>query len=112
MKVDGQHFTNSKTCQGESFTVPGAPLDIAEITITGRYPESGWARNKESHEMVRVQSGNGQLLLKSGETTELSQGEAVHVPPGIWFAWNGDMTITMACSPAFKPEQYEAKEAE
>lgn len=86
------------------------PLDIAEITITGRYPESGWARNKECHEMVRVQSGKGQLLLKSSEVTELSEGDVAYVPPGVWFAWNGDMTILMACSPTFNEDQYEIEE--
>jgi len=110
MKLEGIPFVNSATCSGISFANAAAPLDIAEIIIIGRYPESGWAKNAECHEMVRVQSGDGQLILKSGEATELSEGDVVHVPPGIWFAWNGDMTITMACSPAFNPNQYELEE--
>jgi len=109
MKIHSQQFTNSDTCQGESFTVSGAPLDMTLITIAGRYP-AGWARNKVCHEMVRVQSGKGTLLFRDGEVIELSTGDAVYVPAGNWFAWDGDMTIVMACSPAFSKEQYEIKE--
>ena len=109
MKLHGQEFTNSDTCHGVAFAA-GAPLDMAEITISGRYPEKGWARNLESHEMVRVLQGVGNLALRDGEITELAEGDVVHVPPETWFAWSGSMTILMACSPAFSPEQYEIEE--
>lgn len=109
MKLHGQPFTNSNTCHGTVF-VADAPLDIAEIVITGRYPEQGWARNLESHEMVRVLDGAGRLQLRSGETTELREGDTIHVSPKIWFAWEGSMTVLMACSPAFNPGQYEVEE--
>lgn len=109
MRLQGQEFTNSETCRGVAFTTD-APLDLAEITIAGRYPEAGWAKNRESHEMVQVLRGAGQLVLRSGETTELTAGDVVHVPPETWFSWSGDMTILMACSPAFNVEQYEIEE--
>lgn len=89
-----------------------APLDLAEITITGRYPETGWARNCECHEIVRLLRGTGSLALRDGETIELAESDVVHVPPKTWFAWDGDMTILMACSPAFSTEQYEIIEEE
>lgn len=109
MRLQGQEFTNSDTCRGVMFTA-AAPIDFAEITISGRYPEKGWARNLESHEMVRILRGTGSLVLRDGETTELGEGDVVHVPPEAWFAWDGNMTILMACSPAFSSEQYETKE--
>lgn len=107
MKVSGKKFTNSTTCFGESFTSVDAPLDLAEIAITGRYPESGWACNHECHEMVRILSGSGSLILRDSGTTELRDGDVVHVPAETWFAWSGTMTIIMACSPAFALDQYE-----
>ena len=110
MKIQGQKFTNSATCHGVSFSVSDSPVDLAEITIEGWYPEVGWARNLEVHEMVCVVQGRGSLLLRDGETTELAEGDVVHVPAGEWFAWRGDMRILMACSPAFSPEQYETEE--
>lgn len=105
MKLDGQSFQNSDTCQGMAY-VADAPLDIAQINIDGRYPESGWAVNHECHEMVRVSRGIGEVTINS-MTTELSEGDVVYIPPNTAFAWSGEMVITMACSPPFYPEQYE-----
>lgn len=109
MKLHGQPFTNSETCRGVAFT-PDAPLDMAEIVIDGPYPESGWAKNREVHEVVRVLRGTGRLALRDAGITYLEAGDVVHVPAGQCFAWNGDMTLLMACSPPFDPEQYEVEE--
>ena len=106
MKLRGEVFKNSATCEGIAFT-PDAPLDMAEITISGRYSESGWAKNRKSHEIVRVLGGTGSLQLRDADTVCLAEGHVVHVPAGRWFAWGGNMTILMACSPAFDPRQYE-----
>lgn len=105
MKLEGQPFQNSDTCHGVAYAT-NAPLDIAEISINGRYPETGWAINHECHEVVRVSRGIGRLSLE-GAITELSEGDVVHVPPKTPFAWSGEMEVTMACSPPFYPEQYE-----
>lgn len=110
-KLAGKSFENSKTCHGVAFAAD-APLDLAEITISGRYPENRWARNLKSHEMVRGLRGSGSLILRDGETTELKEGDVVHVPPQTWFAWSGNMTILMACSPAFNSNQYEIEREE
>lgn len=107
MKISGQEFTNSSTCKGVTFTPANVPLDFAEITISGRYPAEGWAVNHKAHEMVRVQRGFGTLAIRGAEETKLLQGDVVHVPPETPFAWNGDMTIHMACSPPFDSAQYE-----
>lgn len=107
MRVNGQNFTNSDTCKGVAFTPVDAPLDFAEITISGRYPEQGWAINHEVYEIVRIQRGFGALAIHGAEETKLLQGDVVHVPPETPFAWSGDMTIHMACSPPFDPAQYE-----
>lgn len=108
MKLEGVPFTNSATCHGVSFAAE-APVDLAEITIDGRYPETGWARNRASHEMVRILKGVGGLALRSGQDMELAEGDVVHISPGEWFAWSGRMTILMACSPPFDPAQYETR---
>ena len=110
MKLSGQKFRNSDTCEGRSFIAVDAPLDIAEITISGRYPETGWAVNREVHEMVYVKEGRGSLTIRGGAETQLSGGDVVSIAPGQAFAWSGDMTIIMACSPAFDIDQYEIEE--
>lgn len=110
MKLDGIPFQNSDTCKGISFAVSDAPLDIATIIISGRYPETGWAMNDECHEMVVISRGHGRLLLRDGLETVLAAGDAVTVEPKQWFAWDGDMDIVMACQPAFNSGQYNVEE--
>lgn len=105
-KLDGQDFVNSSTCSGTAY-VAQAPLDMSLIRISGRYPESGWARNRECHEVVYIQSGNGRLEFAEGKTINLQQGDVVHVNPGHAFAWSGQIDLIMACSPAFTANQYE-----
>lgn len=111
MKLQGEAFTNSDTCHGTAF-VAEAPLDMAEIVISGRYPQTGWARNRQSHEMVRVLHGAGSLALGEGSATPLAEGDVIHVPPDTWFAWEGDMTMLIVCSPPFSAEQYEIEGGE
>lgn len=110
MKLDGNKFKNSDTCAGISYVDEDAQIDMAIIDISGRYPESGWAVNEVVHEMVCVKRGMGTLVIKGAQTYNLKEGDAVTIAPGKRFAWNGDMTIIMACNPPFYPEQYNVED--
>lgn len=112
MRLVGEPFQNSDTCRGEAYVAKGAPSDMAMITITGRYPEAGsQALNRECQEVVVVVRGAGRVAI-GGVWHELKAGDGVTVPPGTPFAWDGDMTIAMSCTPPFNPEQYEIIEME
>lgn len=107
MRLVGEPFQNSDTCRGEAYVAKGAPSDMAIITITGRYPEAGsWALNRECYEFVVVARGVGRVAMH-GVWYELSEGDGVTIPPDTPFAWDGDMTIAMSCTPPFDSEQYE-----
>lgn len=113
--AEGIYFKNGDTCEGYSYSFgDDVPMDFAEITVSGRYPAEGWARNRTSHELVKVVQGRGKLYFKDGVAQQLKEGDSkIHVPPGEWFAWEsiGDtMKIEMICSPAFNQEQYETRE--
>ncbi len=110
MKIEGEQFKNGETCEGVVFANENIPHDIATIKITGRYPENDWAMNEIAHELVMVSEGSGSLEFKDGDSLELHTGDAVSVEPGKWFAWNGEMTLIIACSPAFSPDQYKLED--
>ncbi len=112
MKVTGEEFENSSTCKGVGFAEASAPVDLAYISIHGRYPETGWARNEVIHEMAWVESGTGSLFIKGTAPQLLERGDVVLVRPGERFAWEGEMTIIIACSPPFDRKQYKIEEAE
>lgn len=110
MVLESNQFKNSAACKGVSYTAEPAPVDMAVIDITGRYPDRGWAVNRVVHEIVYVQRGVGSLAIKGSEVMNLQEGLVVSVAPGERFAWDGDMIIVMACSPPFDPEQYTLEE--
>jgi len=106
----GFAFSNSAECFGESFDVLNAPLNLARITIGSRYPEEGYLYNLEAHEMVYVVTGSGSLHTPDSDTQKLSAGDAIYLEPGQRFAWDGDMSIVTACSPAFENSKHIAEE--
>lgn len=109
--TEGKPFTNGPTCEGVAYSFGDeAQMDFAEIVITGRYPEYGWAMNEEAHEMVKVTEGKGKLLIKDEEAVELTKGKRGYIPAGVWFAWDGDMQMDMVCSPPFDPSKYKTRE--
>lgn len=111
MKLVGHPFVNSESCSGRSFVADEQTLDMAEININGRYPETGWAKNERVGEMVYVLRGMGQLAIRDAEPIELKVGDVVSVSVGQEFSWTGNnLTILMACSPAFSSEQYTVTE--
>jgi mannose-6-phosphate isomerase-like protein (cupin superfamily) len=110
MKITGVEFENSSTCRGVGFAERGAPLDLAHISIRGRYPENGWAMNDIIHEMGWIASGRGSLMIKGGDAQPLQKGDVVLIKPKESFAWEGEMDIIIACSPPFDSQQYNIEE--
>jgi hypothetical protein len=105
-KDSGVKFVNSGTCFGQECAIPGAPLNIAVITIRGRYPEKGFIYNLEAHEMAYVVSGTGSVHVQDGQTQPLATGDIVYFGPMEKIAWDGDMLLVVPCSPAFDPNKH------
>lgn len=103
-------FSNSSTCSGYSYGFGDAALDIAIVTVDGRYPERGSLVNEVCKEIGYVLSGTGTVGVGS-ETRELEPGDAVMIQPGEHFYWQGNgLTMLMPCSPAFDPKQHKEVE--
>lgn len=105
-------FENSNTCRGVGIADAGQSHDVIEIN--GYYPSDGeWARNKVAEEQVIIAQGRGGVAIRGVGYTELDMSldtkRAVVIPAGAWFRWQGDMTISMVCRPAFDPEYYEVR---
>lgn len=103
---DGYQFQNSPGCHGYEFTVDGAPLNIAVITVSSRYPEVGYAYNEEAYEMAYVARGRGTIEVKGSRPIELSTGDVVYFEPEERIAWDGEMVLVVPCSPAFNPDKH------
>jgi mannose-6-phosphate isomerase-like protein (cupin superfamily) len=99
-------FSNSDTCSGFEFQFEDRELNVAVVTVYGRYPDEGHLVNEVCREIAYVFSGTGSVGVEDEKYT-LNPGDAVHIEPGERFYWQGDeLKMLMACSPAFYPEQH------
>ncbi len=104
--TETKHFSNSGTCEGFEFAFGDPDLNIAVVTVDGRYPEKGYLTNEVCREIAYVLSGTGVVGKRDGEQM-LAKGDAVLIEPGEVFYWQGEkLEMLMPCSPAFYPEQH------
>lgn len=108
---DGVEFKNSELCFGKEFQPIGTDkINIAKISIRGRFPEKGWGYLEESHEMAVITRGNGYALKKDGERIDLQEGDVIYIPPMTKWCWGGNMDMIVPCGPAFNPQKHHLEE--
>lgn len=96
---------NSENCVVSEFPTDDQQINFATAKITARYPETGLASNTLCREIVYVQEGAGKIVVDNVEYS-LAKGDVILVLPNEKFYWEGNMTIHIACTPAFTPEQH------
>lgn len=106
-KSESEYFANGPTCTGYGFSFGDKDIDIAVVTVDGRYPEEGYAFNEVCKEVAYVMQGNGSLTMSDGTTKAVQAGDAVMILPGEKYYWEGkNLEMLMPCSPAFDPNQH------
>ena len=106
-RSSAKKFTNGPTCEGIEYSFDDKDMNIALVTVNGRYPETGYVMNEVCKEAGYVVSGSGVLGLETGEKTAVGPGSAVLLQPGEKYYWEGEnLQMVMPCSPAFYPEQH------
>ncbi len=97
---------NSPNCTVYEYPMQNSELNIGVAEITHRYPEQGYALNHHCSEMGYVLKGSGKLVTET-TTVELAIGDAVYIPRGEKFYWEGTLTLLLPATPAWYPEQHE-----
>lgn len=98
-------FNNGVHCSVYEYATEHPGINIGVAEIRGRYPDSGWAMNKECTEMGYVLEGSGKLV--TGEQTAiLAMGDVVLIPNGEKYYWEGHMKLLLPATPAWYPEQH------
>lgn len=82
-----------------------ADIDIAYIRVEGRYPITGRVTNEISKESCYIVEGSGTIYVEE-EPFSFSAGDALLIQPGERFYWEGNMTMVVPSTPAWKPEQH------
>lgn len=80
-------------------------IDTVIAEITGRYPATGCVTNQKCKEIAYVQGGSGKLVVE-GKEWNLNPGDQVLIEPNEKYFWDGHLTLFIACSPAWYPEQH------
>lgn len=107
-KSDAKTFTNGPTCEGIEYSFDDRDMNIAVVTVNGRYPETGYVKNEVCKEVGYVISGSGSIGTMEGESRPVAPGDAVMLQPGETYYWEGEsLVLVMPCSPAFYPEQHQ-----
>jgi|SRR3990167_1724354 len=96
---------NSAHCFVTEFPIADHDINFAIVKVSSRYPASGYASNIISKEIVYVQEGVGKVVVNDIEHP-LKQGDAVLISANEKFYWDGNMTLHIACTPAFTPNQH------
>jgi mannose-6-phosphate isomerase-like protein (cupin superfamily) len=96
---------NSDVCVVTEYPHLDNDLDFAIVKISGRYPAQKQAMNLKCKEMVFIHSGKGTVTVNHIEYP-LNPGDVVMIEAGESFFWEGNMTLHIACTPAFNIEQH------
>lgn len=79
-------------------------LDFCINTISGRYPEKGYAENLKCKEICYILEGNGSINKKD-EKIEFKKGDVILIDKEEIYFWEGNCKIIMVCNPAWYKEQ-------
>jgi len=104
-KNQAVEFKNSETCTALEYSLGDKDINGAVITLSGRYPESGYVVNEVCKELVFVVRGQGKLTVE-GKQFELFDGDQALILPGEKYFFEGDLEMFMPCIPAWYPEQH------
>ncbi|MEW5955001.1 MAG: cupin domain-containing protein [Candidatus Micrarchaeota archaeon] len=105
-KEDRVEHKNSEKCMAFEYPMGDKDINIAEILINGRYPDTGSVVNEEVKEIVFVTGGEGKIVVE-GKEYELKKCDSILLLPKQKYFFEGDsLQIITACSPAWRPEQH------
>ena len=96
---------NSEICVVSEYHTDHQHLDFAIVNISGKYPESGFAMNLISSEVIYVQNGKGAVTV-NGSIYHVNSGDVILIEPNEQFVWEGNLQLHIVCHPAFNPEQH------
>ncbi|MES2876637.1 MAG: hypothetical protein V4678_04170 [Patescibacteria group bacterium] len=80
--------------------------DAATAKISGRYPETGFALNRESDMVLRITHGIG-IIATRESSEQVGEGDVLFIDKQTPYFYEGDFEVLMVSSPPWSPEQYE-----
>jgi mannose-6-phosphate isomerase-like protein (cupin superfamily) len=90
-------------------TLPTTAANVSEINLTRRYPETGFALNRQSEMFVRIIEGST-IFHCEGEKILLPSGSTVLVQTNKPYCWipQGTVRLYVVSTPPWTPDQHES----
>ncbi|MFA5130884.1 MAG: cupin domain-containing protein [Patescibacteria group bacterium] len=104
-KEQTKRVANGKNCIAVEYPLGDEDINGSIIELTGREPDTGGAMNRECKELAYIIHGSGKVTIDD-RIIALSPGDLVLIESGEKFFWEGNMTMFMPCTPAWRPNQY------
>lgn len=110
MKIVKLHDTeigqNNDVCKTIEYFFQDKDIDLGIATITGRFPDSGYALNLVSKELVYVLEGSGTIHFENKEIS-YTKGDAILILPNEKYYYETEYSVlTLSCTPAWSKEQH------
>lgn len=83
--------------------------DFSVVELTGRYPERGDVINEKATGLVYVIAGAGCIVI-NGEAYAVADGDFFVIPPGAAHHWEGNMQLSIVCTPPWTKEHHKMVE--
>ena len=96
---------NSEVCIVTEHCIDDETIDFVTVKIMGRYPNAKHAVNQKCKEIVYIHEGNGKVGV-NGEEYAINAGDVVLIEAGEKFYWEGNMSLSISCRPAWTKEQH------
>lgn len=95
----------SPTTSVEEYVMPEKTISGATTIVYGRYPETGFAINTISHELVLVLSGNGYIGTQRKKRA-IELGDCILLQPNEKYYWDGHMALFIVSAPRWQRKQH------
>jgi glyoxylate utilization-related uncharacterized protein len=106
LREQSKVLKNSPICSVTEFPLNEKFMDFAIVQISGRYPEKGNVINTKCKEIAYVQNGRGEIVV-NGERHAIQGGDLVLIEEGERYHWNGELSLSITCRPAWSKDQYQ-----
>jgi len=103
---DAEPGQNSAVCKTIEYDFQDKDINIGVATITGRFPDSGYALNLISKELVYVLDGSGIIHFENKEV-KYQKGDAILILPNEKYYYETEYSVlTLTCTPAWNKDQH------
>lgn len=97
---------NKENCKTIEYSFGDKDIDLGVATIIGRFPESGYAMNEISKELIYVIEGECKINIHN-EDVNLKAGDSILINPKELYYWESNYCkVSMSCTPAWSMEQH------